>query len=232
MRQAVQGFSEDSKRRMLFTFRNVVGLRVLLTLTYPGQFSTDGREVKQDWDNMRRWLSRRGLAGGWFMEFQQRGAPHFHVFLTGEVRKEEVAGAWYRIVDSGDERHLRAGTRVEALREIHAAGAYAAKYLKKQEQKEVPEEFSNVGRFWGLFGGLSVEPVAIVSSDERLDTETGEIVPGRAVQAARVMRRWVNSKRRAAGRRRFRDSGRQGFTAWGGGPAMARYLGRSDLVSK
>jgi hypothetical protein len=224
MRQAIAGFSEDSKRRMLFTFRNVVGLRVLVTLTYPGQFSTDGREVKQDWANMRRWLSRRGVAGAWFMEFQARGAPHFHVFLTGEVPKEEVAAAWYRIVDSGDERHLRAGTRIEALRELHGAGAYAAKYLKKQEQKEVPEGFSDVGRFWGLFGGLSVQPVAEVNSLERIDTETGEIVSGGAVQAARVMRRLVNVRRRAAGRRRFRDSGRQGFTGYGCGPAMLRYV--------
>jgi hypothetical protein len=228
MRRAVEGFSEDSKRRMLFTFRNVVGLRVLLTLTYPGQFSTDGRQVKQDWANMRRWLVRRGVAGAWFMEFQARGAPHFHCFLTGEVRKEEVAAAWFRIVGSGDDRHLRAGTRVEALRELHAAGAYAAKYLKKQEQKEVPEGFSNVGRFWGLFGGLSVQPLAQVNSQERIDTITGEVVSGGAVQAARVMRGLVNARRRAAGRRRFRDSGRQGFTGYGCGPAMLRYLERRE----
>jgi len=211
---------------MLFTFRNVVGLRVLLTLTYPGEFPTDGRLVKSHWANMRRWLAHRGVAGAWFMEFQERGAPHYHVFLTGEVPKEEVAAAWYRIVGSGDERHLRAGTRIEALRELHAAGAYAAKYLKKQEQKEVPECFQNVGRFWGLFGGLSVEPVAQVDNQERLDTSTGEVRPGLAVPAARVMRGLVNARRRAAGRPKFRDGGRQGFTGYGCGPAMADYLRR------
>jgi hypothetical protein len=211
---------------MLFTFRNVVGLRVLLTLTYPGEFSTDGREVKRHWANMRRWLARRGVAGAWFMEFQERGAPHFHVFLTGEVPKEEVAAAWYQIVGSGDHRHARAGTRIEALRELHAAGAYAAKYLRKQEQKEVPEGFSDVGRFWGLFGGLSVEPVVQVDNQERLEAATGEVLPGLAVPAARVMRGLVNARRRAAGRPRFNDSGRQGFTGYGCGPAMARYLER------
>jgi hypothetical protein len=211
---------------MLFTFRNVVGLRVLLTLTYPGQFSTDGREVKRHWDNMRRWLVRRGVAGAWFMEFQERGAPHFHCFLTGEVAKEDVALAWYQIVGSGDHRHARAGIRIEALRELHAAGAYAAKYLKKQEQKEVPEAFQNVGRFWGLFGGLAVELVAQVDNGERLDAGTGEVVPGLAVPAARVMRGLVNARRRAAGRPRFKDSGRQGFTGYGCGPAMFAYLKR------
>ncbi len=228
MRQAVQGFSEDSRRRMLFTFRNVVGLRVLVTLTYPREFPADGRLVKQHWDNMRRWLTRRGVAGAWFMEFQARGAPHFHCFLTGEVPKQEVAAAWYRIVGSGDDRHLRAGTRVEALRELHAAGAYAAKYLKKQEQKDVPDGFSSVGRFWGLFGGLSVQPLAEVNSQERIDTSTGEVLPGLAVPAARVMRGLVNARRRAAGRPKFKDSGRQGFTGYDCGPAMLRYLERLE----
>jgi hypothetical protein len=228
MRQAVQGFSEDSRRRMLFTFRNVVGLRVLVTLTYPREFPADGRLVKQHWDNMRRWLTRRGVAGAWFMEFQARGAPHFHCFLTGEVPKQEVAAAWFRIVGSGDDRHLRAGTRVEALRELHAAGAYAAKYLKKQEQKDVPDGFSSVGRFWGLFGGLSVQPLAEVNSQERIDTSTGEVLPGLAVPAARVMRGLVNARRRAAGRPKFKDSGRQGFTGYDCGPAMLRYLERLE----
>jgi NADH:ubiquinone oxidoreductase subunit len=227
MRQAVQGFSEDSRRRMLFTFRNVVGLRVLLTLTYPGKpelVPTDGKVVKAHWDAMRRWLVHHGVRGAWCLEFQWRGAVHFHVYLTGEVPKEMVAKAWNRIAGQNDPDHLKAGIRIEALREVHAAGAYAAKYLKKQEQKEVPEQFSNVGRFWGLFGGLSVQPLAEVNSEERIDTATGEVVSGGAVQAARVMRRLVNVRRRAAGRRRFRDSGRQGFTGYGCGPAMLRYL--------
>jgi hypothetical protein len=229
MREAVEGFSEDSKRRMRFTFRNVVGLRVLVTLTYPGKVEmvpTDGKVVKAHWDAMRRWLVHHEVQGAWFMEFQKRGAVHFHVFLTGEVPKEKVAKAWNRIAGQNDPDHLKAGTRIETLRELHAAGAYAAKYLKKQEQKEVPEGFSNVGRFWGLFGGLSVQPVAEVNSQERIDTITGEVLPGLAVPAARVMRGLVNAKRRAAGRPKFRDSGRQGFTGYGCGPAMAQYLDR------
>jgi hypothetical protein len=227
MRQAVTLLSESSKRRMVFTFRNVVGLEVFLHLTYPGKpelVPTDGREVKRHWDNMRRWLVRQGVAGGWFMEFQRRGAPHLHVFLTGPIPKEKVAAAWNRIAGQDDPDNLMAGIRIESMREKHMAAVYAAKYASKSEQKDVPEAFQNVGRFWGLFGGLSVEPVAEVNSQERLDTETGEIVAGGAVQAARVMRRLVNARRRAAGRRRFRDSGRQGFTGYGCGPAMLRYV--------
>jgi hypothetical protein len=158
------------------------------------------------------------------MEFQSRGAPHFHCFLTAEIPKEEISQAWYRIVGSGDDRHLRAGTRIEALREVYAAGAYAAKYLKKQEQKDVPEGYIEVGRFWGLFGGLSVHELASVDSEERLDTSTGEITPAMAFQAARVMRGLINARRRAKGLPRFVDKGLQGFTGYGCGPEMLRYL--------
>jgi hypothetical protein len=229
MRQAVQGLSEDSRRRMVFTFRNVVGLKVFLHLTYPGKAElvpTDGREVKRHWDNMRRWLVEQGVAGAWFMEFQSRGAPHFHICLTGRVAKEKVSKAWNRIAGQNDPDHLRVGTKIQMMEKPHAAAAYAAKYASKFEQKDVPEQFSNVGRFWGLFGGLSVQVVAEVNSQERIDTSTGEVVSGGAVQAARVMRGLVNARRRAGGRRRFRDSGRQGFTGHGCGPAMAQYLSR------
>ena len=167
------------------------------------------------------------------MEFQRRGAPHLHVFLTGPVPKEKVAAAWNRIAGQGDADHLKAGTRIEAMREKHLAAAYAAKYASKAEQKDVPEEFQNVGRFWGLFGGLRVEPVGQVQTVQQLeiDADSGEIVEGsytkEALQAARVMRGLVNARRRAAGLPRFKDSGRCGFTGYGCGPAMARYLEKS-----
>jgi hypothetical protein len=144
------------------------------------------------------------------------------------VPKEKVSKAWNRIAGQNDPDHLRVGTKIEMMEKPHAAGAYAAKYLRKQEQKEVPEQFSNVGRFWGLFGGLSVQVLAEVNSQERIDTSTGEVVSGGAVQAARVMRGLVNARRRAAGRPKFKDSGRQGFTGWGCGPAMLRYLERLE----
>ncbi len=161
------------------------------------------------------------------MEFQKRGALHFHIFLNGEVAKEEVSAAWYRIVGSGDERHLRAGTRVEALREHHAAAAYAAKYASKADQKDVPEEFTDVGRFWGTFGGVEAVPVAQASYEQvLLNVETGELRHSPAVGAIRVCRGIMNAKRRAAGRPKFKDGGRFGFTGYDLGPAIALYLGR------
>ena len=67
--------------------------------------------------------------------------------LLREVR-DRIAAAWYRIVDSGDERHLQAGTSCERIRKPDGAARYAVKYAYKMRQKKVPLEYRNVGRFW------------------------------------------------------------------------------------
>jgi hypothetical protein len=53
------------------------------------------------------------------------------------------------MVGSRDEKHLRAGTRIEAIKSKGHLYGYLYNYIKKSDQKEVPEGFENVGRFWG-----------------------------------------------------------------------------------
>jgi hypothetical protein len=134
----------------------------MVTLTYPGFYTTNGKEVKEHLrrflQELRREYIRRvdddGLHSSfWFLEFQNRGAPHFHIFTTWAPNKEWVANTWYRIVGSEDIRHLHAGTRVEFLKQGRAGTiSYASKYAAKAEQKEVPENYEKVGRFWGIYG--------------------------------------------------------------------------------
>ena len=214
-RGRIVGFSAASARRLLFCARNFPGLSVMLTLTYPGDFPLDGRTVKNHWRRMRQWFSRRGNASGlWFLEFQARGAPHFHVFMPSEVPKNDVAAAWYEIVGSGDIRHLWAGTRTEALRNPQAAGAYAAKYASKTVQKDVPEGFLDVGRFWGTWGHA------------RICEET--VLPWReAVPLVRAVRRAYQGRRKAwKCAKRFRDNGVAGFTGWDSGAVAAEAIKR------
>lgn len=93
----------------------------------------------------------------WFLEFQNRGAPHFHLFISEFIVDRDsiewCAKTWFRIVGSDDDRHLRAGTRLEKLRNGRKGTvSYAAKYAAKAEQKVVPENMLNAGRFWGVCG--------------------------------------------------------------------------------
>lgn len=153
-------FSERSASRMRRYLREcVVDYEYMVTLTYPCGYPSDGEQVKQ---HLRIFLQKLKRDAGnreceysafWFLEFQSRGAPHFHIFTTHDFNKKWVSRIWYDIVKSDDYRHLAAGTRVEKLRGGRgAAAAYASKYAAKLKQKDVPEGYENVGRFWGVSG--------------------------------------------------------------------------------
>lgn len=171
--------SEASRRAMAFTARNYgAGMTHILTLTYPGvrwAVPEDGRAVKGHLNAFLCMLRRRfpGLRYFWFLEFQERKAPHFHMFmeLNGAINlhkyRDLFARAWVRITWSdydpdpdspdGDESyeeaiqdHYEACCNFESVREPHAVATYAAKESDKMEQKEVPISYQSVGRFWGV----------------------------------------------------------------------------------
>lgn len=65
--------------------------------------------------------------------------------------KHWVSRTWYDVVASGDAKHYRAGTKVEAIRSFQQLCGYAAKrYLSKKEV--VPTLEHKPGRFWGVIG--------------------------------------------------------------------------------
>lgn len=170
-RGEIMEFSEASRKRLAFVAANTgVEFKMLVTLTYPGEFPIDGKASKLhlrqflDWCN----LLWDGLEYLWFMEFQKRGAPHYHILLdklpddassTMSGLQWRVSHTWYGIVKSGDPKHLLAGTRTEVLRNPEGGKRYAVKYAVKMRQKAVPKEFRNVGRFWGNSKGVKPRPV-------------------------------------------------------------------------
>lgn len=173
-RGCITELSLDSRKRLAFIVCNTsVLLRMMVTLTYPALFPSDGKTVKRHLNTFLMWCRRRwgkGLSYVWFLEFQKRGAPHIHLLLS-PIRKrsdvDAVANAWYRIVASGDEKHLRAGTRTEQIRKPDGAARYACKYALKTYQKMVPSEYQNVGRFWGVSKDVTPQPVASMDIDEQ-----------------------------------------------------------------
>lgn len=98
----------------------------------------------------------------WFLEFQDRGAPHFHLLCTGYMPHQAVATAWVRA--TGGLADLNAATNVVGVQEGH--GAYALKaYGPKVKQKVVPDGFTHVGRFWGVWGVSDMKPVVATTVD-------------------------------------------------------------------
>lgn len=78
-------FSNASWSNLMFTIRNTSMIfSSLITLTYPRDFPGDGSLVKSQLNaflNSLRYRFRL-VSYFWFLEFQRRGAPHFHIMTT------------------------------------------------------------------------------------------------------------------------------------------------------
>ena len=165
-RGVITCLSDGAKNRMKLFFRNVPeGYNQFLTLTYHNNYPTDGKVTKEHLHRMVKWLKRNGVSdGAWFLEFQRRGAPHYHAIIKGSqsVTALRVAAAWCRIIGeplNSDCFRWHAGKlknkpALEWIRKPHAISSYVTKYATKSDQKEVPEDYQNVGRFWGVWGDL------------------------------------------------------------------------------
>lgn len=120
--------------------------------------------------------------------------------IRGERPMEWPSHTWFEVVGSGDERHLRAGTRLDYDDSISAAidpkraAAYFAGYCQKNKeaQHEPPEGWANengsVGRYWGQ-RGLETAPaqVRITRQDD--------------IELRRIMRKLVRSQKRTVQRK-------------------------------
>jgi len=187
-RGLIRGFSRQSRLRLLRLLGMIDQSEVPLfvTLTYPGVYVADGERWKRDLDVFCLRLRRRYPQSGviWRLEAQARGAPHYHLLLWGVAYTGEllawVSRAWYEVVASGDERHLRAGTQVARIRSWRGVTGYAAKYLSKVGLYPDSAGWENVGRAWGIRDGQNIpwaEVVNVPAGDAAL------------VRMLRVMRR-------------------------------------------
>jgi hypothetical protein len=169
-RGTVKEFSKASRKRLAFVASNTtVSLRTMITLTYPAEYPSNGKEVKAQLRKFLTWLQNEtgGCEYLWFLEFQARGAPHFHILTDWPLPRDRgnkvlwygrIAKIWYETVGSGDLKHLQAGTRTETLRSKDGGARYAVKYAQKMRQKKVPPDYQDVGRFWGHTRKVKPEP--------------------------------------------------------------------------
>ena len=221
-RGPITEWSRRSRRRAVYVLRNArVPFVALITLTYPREYPTDGRVVKR---HLNRFLTalRRLCPGAqyfWIEEFQGRGAPHIHMALSCRVPRRWLSETWYRVVGSGDERHLRAGTNVVGIYDHEGIVRYLAKYLMKGQQKRVPEGFEHVGRFWGASRGLAAPRAVLTMAVPDLRS------------AGRLLRRLRAWREHALARMgiRWRPRAGRGFVLWDGA-AVAPTLWTEALV--
>nr|WP_231995972.1 helitron helicase-like domain-containing protein [Mycobacterium sp. 852002-51163_SCH5372311] len=186
----------------------------MVTLTYPGDWQSvapDGASVKR---HMVLWRKRFQREFGeparyiWKLEFQRRGAPHIHLWMTpphavgrsGSKFRDWLSQEWADIVGHPDAeqraRHTLAGTAIDILNGLRACdpkrlAIYFTKHSSpnhlgdKEYQHIVPEAWRRPGhgpgRFWGVHGLQRGTAVVEIAQDVYL---TGR----------RIIRRWSRSQ--------------------------------------
>ena len=179
-RGKIGGMSLKSRLRAAFAFGNAPRpWGAMATLTYPSN--------PPNWKDGIRKIGRvlrtrfgTDLQWGWIMEWQRRGAIHFHVFLeepalakmgafkpqnmvtfirhgkSTEILRGElehlIVGSWVRHLGECDQRTLdfQWGGIVEKFRTPDAAARYVAKEAGKRCQKALPAGVEGAGRWWFL----------------------------------------------------------------------------------
>lgn len=201
-------FSQKSRMRLL---RHTARLRadasgLFLTVTYRGNM-LDHKKAKGHLELLLLWLKRRYQEAAflWRMEYQKRGAIHFHIIAFGVqfIPIEILTAYWQKM--TGDQSY----PDISSISSRRKVVGYVSKYIAKMEQVEnqaaggavsgfinLPNSDIFVGRFWGIANRKAL-PLA-----ERM-----------YIQFSSADDRLFNTMRRYARRRWSRLSNRwQGFT--------------------
>ena len=155
-RASIYEFSDKSRQHLDHVCSNSGHLiKSQICLTYHNQNPLDGEAVKIHLDKWLKSMRRRYPDIGylWVLEFQKRGVPHFHIFLTinpDHVAQKKIAKSWTRITKGGRLQygwHCRAANWISW--KIDSSKYLLKNYVVKIAQKDVPAHYQNVGRFWG-----------------------------------------------------------------------------------
>jgi hypothetical protein len=167
-RGVVTEFSRESRCRLL---RHAARLdlefraKYFITLTWDGwRDKIDREEVCRARRAFLARLDRRKDIAGylWRLEYQKRGAAHFHLLVWGQaglapMDSAWMAPAWHAVTKSEQFAHLVYGVNVQDVGEHGKLVAYVAKYAAKSGT--VPEWHR--GRLWGCRGEQPTEGLVL-----------------------------------------------------------------------
>ncbi|MBV5347716.1 hypothetical protein JZU46_05830, partial [bacterium] len=172
-RSIIYEFSDKSRAHLDHVCSNSGHLiKSQFCLTYHNQSPLDGEAVKVHLDKWLKSMRRRcpGLGYLWVLEFQGRGVPHFHVFLTVPVNRklqDKMAKSWVKITKGSAAQLWRHCERANFISWKMDSSKYLLKnYCVKIAQKEVPARYRSVGRFWG--SSRNMKPIPAIITPESL----------------------------------------------------------------
>jgi hypothetical protein len=204
-KKSITEFSEKSRKKLAFCASNAgCPWLSMITLTYARNYPRSGRAVKKHLNTFL--VQLRKVIGNckylWFLEFQKRGAPHFHILLSvgyDIVAHSKLDLAWIRCSvsesDFSDEKYLRyvfwfngPKRKVQGCngcqfwqdaKSPEGLSHYAVKYASKMEQKDCPLNYLSVGRFWGCSRNLIVYEKEEIYGEFAEQPSARDLFPGK-----------------------------------------------------
>jgi hypothetical protein len=182
VRGRVNEFSPGSRRRLLKLFSRFDISKenppVFITLTYPAEYPSPKVAKKHRRAFEARLLRHApGCSLVWRLEFQKRGAPHFHmvVFNLPFIDKVFIQIWWGQIIG-----HKEPFTRIEQIKNRRKLLAYVSKYVAKSGgsdpggfnlltylhdgefiHPQTGEKCGSIGRWWGVMNAAALPFAAL-----------------------------------------------------------------------
>lgn len=155
-RGVVSEFSRQSRKRMMQYFASIDEESVsrdttFVTLTYHNEWGDDAHDWHADLNVFLQWLMRRYPRCGvvWRLEFQERGAPHWHLLIVGarHIPWQDITEEWRSIAHQNSVYRGQYATKVEGIKSWRQACFYLGKYVAKVN--DCPMRVTT-GRCWGV----------------------------------------------------------------------------------
>jgi hypothetical protein len=175
LRGNVVAFSKESRLR-LFKLLHTLKFKTItfMTLTYPLEFPTEPRIYKAHLKEFRRRFERRygNISGIWRLEFQKRGAPHYHILYLNcpFIPVLDLCELWADVVHSTSAAHRKIGVDIELVTNgsnSKLVAAYVGKYVAKVDDRNPLDVKEKPGRWWGKWNIEENLPIEVeVQTDQ------------------------------------------------------------------
>lgn len=168
-RNEIKVFSSESRYRLIRMMHTLEFDRVTFaTLTYPADFPTEAKKYKAHLKEYRRRFERLygPLRAVWRLEFQKRGAPHYHLMYLNApfIAVTDWCGMWSDVIKTKDENHRKIGVDVKLVAsggENRLVMSYLAKYVGKVDNATSNSRTEKPGRWWGKWNLEEQIPIEI-----------------------------------------------------------------------
>lgn len=174
----IKQFSPASRHRLYTIMRRLrsrlLSPPIMATLTYHNVWPSDPHGDLHAW---LQWLRRRTQGHVrylWRLEWQQRGAPHYHVMIwlphswtwgRDQQAQQAITTSWATIIGTRhDSAAMKHGVHVTQLNSMKRTMIYVAKYLAKDHHGQ---ERGNGQRRWGRSMNVPTTPLVTMDMDDQ-----------------------------------------------------------------